>query len=112
MHSCYLYKLGLVVQTVKDVLQTLVDDDLVELEKIGATNFYWAFPSKAYRAVRLLISKCFPTLKILQKVNKVERLKEQVTIDTAAIAELQQQRDDFLVGREQTVRLDLLYFLL
>lgn len=39
-------------QTIKDVLQSLVDDGMVELEKVGAKNFYWAFPSKAFRQVR------------------------------------------------------------
>jgi len=38
-------KRGVVSQTVKDVLQTLVDDNLVELDKIGISNFYWSFPS-------------------------------------------------------------------
>lgn len=33
-------------QTVKDVLQTLVDDNLVTVEKIGSGNYYWALPSK------------------------------------------------------------------
>ncbi|TFL04818.1 meiotic nuclear division protein 1 [Pterulicium gracile] len=37
---------GIVSQTVKDVLQGLVDDGLVCAEKIGASNFYWSFPSQ------------------------------------------------------------------
>lgn len=40
-----------VVQSVKDVLQSLVDDGLVETDKIGAGNFYWALPSKAGQQV-------------------------------------------------------------
>lgn len=39
--------LFLVSQTVKDVLQGLIDDNLVDQDKIGASNIYWAFPSKA-----------------------------------------------------------------
>jgi len=38
-------KKGVVSQTVKDVLQSLVDDNLVEFDKIGIANFYWSFPS-------------------------------------------------------------------
>ena len=41
-----------VVQAIKDVLQSLVDDDLVDLEKVGIKNFYWAFRSKRLRQVR------------------------------------------------------------
>lgn len=35
-----------VTQTIKDVVQSLVDDGLVELEKIGSANYFWSFPSK------------------------------------------------------------------
>lgn len=40
---------GVVQQTVKEVNQSLVDDFLVLTDKIGAANFYWSFPSKAYQ---------------------------------------------------------------
>ena len=32
---------------VKDILQTLLDDNLVDTDKIGNGNFYWSLPSKA-----------------------------------------------------------------
>ena len=35
-------------------MQSLVDDSLVELEKIGSSNYYWSFPSKAICLVRPL----------------------------------------------------------
>ena len=41
-----------VTQSIKDVLQSLVDDNLVDLEKIGIQNFYWSFPSKEMVKVR------------------------------------------------------------
>lgn len=41
-----------VTQTIKDVVQSLVDDGMVELEKIGSANYYWSFPSKAICLVR------------------------------------------------------------
>lgn len=40
-----------VPQTVKDVLEALMSDNLVEGDKIGAGNFYWSLPSKAYQNV-------------------------------------------------------------
>ncbi|KAF9531619.1 meiotic nuclear division protein 1 [Crepidotus variabilis] len=37
---------GIVSQSVKEVLQSLVDDGLVQADKIGASNFFWSFPSQ------------------------------------------------------------------
>ena len=44
-------KRGVVQQTVEEVVKSLVDDRLVECEKIGSGNFYWAFPSKSFIVV-------------------------------------------------------------
>lgn len=44
---------GIVAQTVKDVLQSLVDDHLVIAEKIGTSNYFWSFPSTAMQTVSL-----------------------------------------------------------
>ena len=38
---------GIIAQSVKDVLQSLVDDNLVDTDKIGTSVYFWAFPSKA-----------------------------------------------------------------
>ena len=38
---------GIVSQSVKDVLQSLVDDDLINSEKIGTSVYFWEFPSNA-----------------------------------------------------------------
>ncbi|KAK9865847.1 hypothetical protein WJX84_005307 [Apatococcus fuscideae] len=40
-------KKGVIQQSIKDVLQSLADDDLVHQEKIGSSNFFWSFPSEA-----------------------------------------------------------------
>ena len=40
-------KAGLNPMQVKDILQTLLDDNLVDTDKIGIGNFYWSLPSKA-----------------------------------------------------------------
>ena len=39
------------MQSVKDVLQSLVDDGLVDSDRIGTSNYFWAFPSKALNNV-------------------------------------------------------------
>lgn len=41
---------GIVRQSVKEILQALCDDDLVDFDKIGSGNFFWALPSKAMHA--------------------------------------------------------------
>lgn len=33
--------------SVKEVLQSLVDDSMVDCERVGTSNYYWSFPSKA-----------------------------------------------------------------
>jgi len=38
---------GIVQQSVKDVIQLLVDDGYVDTDKIGTSIYYWALPSKA-----------------------------------------------------------------
>jgi len=43
---------GVVLQSVKEVLQSLVDDDLVRQERIGAANYYWSFPAEASTTAR------------------------------------------------------------
>ncbi|EEB08591.1 meiosis specific coiled-coil protein Mcp7 [Schizosaccharomyces japonicus yFS275] len=56
-----LEKLGskrhIVMQTVKEVLQSLVDDGVVHCEKIGTSNYYWSFPSQSKRSREALIVK-------------------------------------------------------
>lgn len=37
--------------SVKEILQSLVDDDMVDSERIGTSNYFWAFPSKAMNKV-------------------------------------------------------------
>ena len=38
---------GITSMSVKDVVTSLVDDGLVDTEKIGTSVYFWAFPSKA-----------------------------------------------------------------
>ena len=41
----------LVPQTVKEVNQSLVDDNLVETDKIGSGAFFWSLPSQVQNVV-------------------------------------------------------------
>ena len=42
---------GLNPMVVKEVLQAVIDDRLIDSDKIGSSIFYWAFPSKAAHMV-------------------------------------------------------------
>jgi hypothetical protein len=42
---------------VKEIVQGLVDDNMVDTERIGTSNYFWAFPSKAMNAVCFLYEK-------------------------------------------------------
>jgi hypothetical protein len=48
-------KKGIVLQSVKDVNQSLIDDNLVETDKIGIGTFFWALPSKGFQVRKNLI---------------------------------------------------------
>merc|ERR1712224_786935 len=37
---------GITLMSVKEVLQSLVDDNMVDSERIGTSNYFWAYPSK------------------------------------------------------------------
>ncbi|KAI9323886.1 Mnd1 family-domain-containing protein [Dichotomocladium elegans] len=45
-------KVGVVSQSVKDVVQSLVDDGLVSTDKIATSNYFWSFPSTAYKIAK------------------------------------------------------------
>jgi hypothetical protein len=78
-------KQKVVLQSIKDVLQELVDDSLIHLEKIGISNYYWAFPSEAQAL----------------KKRKLESLEEDVTVKKAKLAENKKLLETLSVGRDQ-----------
>lgn len=64
--------LHLAPMSVKDVLQSLVDDNMVDCEKVGTSNYFWAFPSKALHA----------------RKRKLEELHKQVCLNTTSLHSL------------------------
>lgn len=51
-------KEGVVLQTVKEVLQSLVDDDMVHQDRIGASNYFWCGFSMLHIPPQLTGLKC------------------------------------------------------
>lgn len=37
---------------VKDIVHSLIDDGLVDTDRVGISNYFWSFPSKAVNKVR------------------------------------------------------------
>ncbi|XP_018935333.1 meiotic nuclear division protein 1 homolog isoform X1 [Cyprinus carpio] len=75
---------GITPMSVKEVLQSLVDDNMVDTERVGTSNYYWAFPSKALHA-----RKC-----------RLEELERQHEDGNQRKKALQQAVDKAKVGRE------------
>ena len=77
---------GIIAQTVKEILQSLVDDELVVFEKIGASNYYWSFPSTALQSRR----------------NKINQLEQEVKKQTSIQTDLESSIEAAKVGREDS----------
>ncbi|XP_011404347.1 PREDICTED: meiotic nuclear division protein 1 homolog [Amphimedon queenslandica] len=77
---------GITLQSVKDVLQSLVDDGLVDSERIGTSNYFWSFPSKASNI----------------RKRKRDELKEKLESLKRRKVNLEQLLKDTLKGREET----------
>ncbi|KAG5177094.1 meiotic nuclear division protein 1 [Tribonema minus] len=69
---------GIVTNTVKDVNAELVNDGIVDSDKIGASNFFWAFPSKA----------------VLTHVNNIASLKEQIETTHASLEDAKRKGEE------------------
>ena len=79
-------KQGIVTQSIKEVLQELVDDNLVHLEKIGIANYYWSFPSEATATKKKIVKQLDESLS--NKKRKLEDTKKEI--------------ETLSVGREKT----------
>ncbi|KAG0228766.1 Meiotic nuclear division protein 1, partial [Mortierella sp. GBA43] len=60
---------GIVQQSVKDVLQSLVDDGLVTVEKIGSSNYYWSFPSTIQQSKKAKLQTLRDEYQRLERTN-------------------------------------------
>ncbi|XP_034517393.1 meiotic nuclear division protein 1 homolog isoform X2 [Ailuropoda melanoleuca] len=77
---------GITAMSVKEVLQSLVDDGMVDCERIGTSNYYWAFPSKALHA----------------RKRKLEVLESQLSEGNQKHASLQKSIEKAKIGRHET----------
>ncbi|XP_023216423.1 meiotic nuclear division protein 1 homolog isoform X2 [Centruroides sculpturatus] len=84
---------GIVSQSVKDVVQSLVDDGLVDTDKIGTSVYFWSFPSKATNS----------------RKRKLQDLETQIEESKKQLSGLSEQLNKAQVGKEETnERIELL----
>ncbi|XP_021912790.1 meiotic nuclear division protein 1 homolog isoform X2 [Carica papaya] len=79
-------KRGVITQSVKDVLQSLVDDDLVSKDKIGTSVYFWSLPSCAGNQLR----------------NVYRKLESDLQSSKKRLMELVNQNDALKKGREES----------
>uniref|UniRef100_A0AAQ5Y1I8 Meiotic nuclear division protein 1 homolog n=1 Tax=Amphiprion ocellaris TaxID=80972 RepID=A0AAQ5Y1I8_AMPOC len=77
---------GITPMSVKEVLQSLVDDNMVDSERVGTSNYYWAFPSKALNS----------------RKHKLEELQKQISETKQRKTSLQKAVEKAKVGRQDT----------
>jgi len=78
-------KAGVNQGTIADVNQTLVDDGLVDKEKIGGSNYFWSFPGKKDRMMQLQHTK---------NLSSIEELKKKISEAEAQLADAKRGRED------------------
>uniref|UniRef100_A0A1B6EH26 Meiotic nuclear division protein 1 homolog n=1 Tax=Clastoptera arizonana TaxID=38151 RepID=A0A1B6EH26_9HEMI len=67
---------GIIAQSVKEVVQSLVDDNLVDTDKIGTSVYFWAFPSKAKHSKKRKYEDVSD--KLDQSVKKLKLVKDKI----------------------------------
>ncbi|KAM0683564.1 Meiotic nuclear division protein 1 [Mitosporidium daphniae] len=91
---------GIVSQSVKEVLQSLVDDNLVCREKIGSSNYFWSFPSTAIQSRKVQISRLEESVeKIRSSISEMQSKIEEASID-------KEETDEYLAFQSQYADLD------
>jgi len=82
---------GIVSQSVKEVLQMLLDDGLVQMDKIGASNFYWSFPSRHGALLATKLSKASEMRDTLEQ--QARDLKESIGVEKNMRTETSTRQD-------------------
>ena len=78
-------KAGVVQQTIKDVVASLVDDNIVCMEKIGSSNFFWGFASTAVQKRKRALTEASA---------KKQELETSISAMENEIAEMEKDRSN------------------
>ncbi|KAK8731578.1 hypothetical protein OTU49_007376 [Cherax quadricarinatus] len=77
---------GVISQAVKDIVQSLVDDAMVDTDKIGTCVYFWAFPSKA----------------LSTRKRKLDDLNSRLEDTTKKLKTSHSKLEQAMVGREES----------
>ncbi|KAK8861712.1 hypothetical protein IAR55_002535 [Kwoniella newhampshirensis] len=80
-----LEKIAPMVQSVKEVVDDLVGDGLVNMDKIGTGNYFWSLPSAAGATKHVILSKA---------TRELESVNVKINETTAALKEAEKGRED------------------
>lgn len=83
---------GLKEQVVKEILEALVDEGLVETGKIGSSHYYWSFPAKKRKL----------------KQQESDHLRNKIDESTGRIEELRKRIDAKVICIEQLRKMSCL----
>lgn len=72
------------LNSILDINQSLVDDGLVDKEKIGGSNYYWSFPAKKDRLLQLEYTKT---------LEEITRMKSLITDAEIRLANAKRGRE-------------------
>merc|ERR1719411_1857010 len=82
---------GITSMSVKEVVTSLVDDGMVESEKIGTSVYFWAFPSKATQARRNKLANAME--KCSQMKRKLAELETEVVAKSSGREDTQERNE-------------------
>ncbi|CAD6579632.1 MAG: hypothetical protein TREMPRED_002532 [Tremellales sp. Tagirdzhanova-0007] len=69
---------GIVQQTVKEVVDELASDGLIQFDKIGTSNYFWSFPSAAGAVKQAAVTKSRRELEdVLSKIEETSESLEE-----------------------------------
>ncbi|WVZ13565.1 hypothetical protein V8G54_011131 [Vigna mungo] len=103
---------GVISQSVKDVVQSLVDDDLVSKDKIGTSVYFWSLPSCAGNQLRNVYRKLDSDLQnsknrhaqLVEQCQELRKGREESGERAEAVADLkavEQQHNELKVELEK-----------
>ena len=84
-------KKGVVLQSIKEVLQSLVDDDFVHQDKIGISNFFWAFRGESGARLETELSRAN---KSLQHATAQKKAFEAEIVSSSAAQKDSEERSE------------------
>lgn len=86
-------KAGVNANTIVDINQALVDDNLVDKDKIGGSNYFWSFPAKKDRQLQLQHEAT---------LQEIEILKQKVATASSQLSDAKRGREDNSEGERVT----------